>query len=86
MPQKTSNDQALSFEDAIKELESIVSSLEKGDATLEQSLKLFKRGVELVEFCNKKLTEAQGVVTILSRSKSGELYEADFETDERELR
>lgn len=79
-------DQELSFEDAIKELETIVSTLEKGDASLEQSLALFKRGIELTEICTGKLTEAQGIVTILSKSRSGELYETEFESDEREMR
>ncbi len=68
------------FEEAINELETIVQTLEKGDASLEQSLMLFKRGVALTEFCNKKLTEAQGVVSLLSKNKNGELYEVSPDT------
>ncbi|MDD4681360.1 MAG: exodeoxyribonuclease VII small subunit [Clostridia bacterium] len=76
----------LAFEDAIKELEKIVQELEKGDAPLEKSLDLYKRGVELTNLCNKQLTEAQGIVRILSRNLNGELQEMEFNIDERELR
>lgn len=74
----------LSFEEAIKELESIVSALEDGDVPLEKSLELFKRGISLTSYCNAKLTEAQGVVRILYKDRAGELQEIPFEVDENE--
>ncbi len=76
----------LAFEDAIKELEKIVQDLEKGDVSLEKSLDLYKRGVELTNLCNHKLTEAQGIVKILSRNSTGELQEMEFNIDEKEPR
>ncbi len=75
----------LTFEEAIKELESIVAALEEGDVPLEKSLEMFKRGIDLADLCNKKLTEAQGIVKQLTRSSSGELQEVVFDTDDKEL-
>ena len=44
-------EQGLTFEEAIKELEDIVLTLEEGTVSLEQSLELYKRGIILIEFC-----------------------------------
>lgn len=76
----------LSFEEAVKELEAIISSLEAGDVSLEESLELIKRGVSLTALCNEKLTEAQGVVKLLYKERTGELQEAPFDAEEKELR
>ncbi|NLC43239.1 MAG: exodeoxyribonuclease VII small subunit [Clostridiales bacterium] len=86
MEDKSLKKSNLAFEDAIKELEKIVEELEKGDVSLEKSLDLYKRGVELTNLCNHKLTEAQGVVRILSRNSSGELQETEFDIDEKGTR
>ena len=76
----------LTFEEAVKELESIVSTLEAGDVSLEESLKLFKRGISLTAFCTEKLTEAQGVVKLLYQDRTGELQEMPFDVEEKEQR
>jgi len=49
----------LSFEDALSELESIVSKLERGDAPLEESIDIYERGVRLKKHCEGKLKDAQ---------------------------
>ena len=56
----------LSFEDALSELESLVETMEKGDLSLEESLKSFERGVELTRTCQKALKEAEQKVEILT--------------------
>lgn len=43
------------YEQAIAELESIVNLLESGELTLEDSMKMFEKGVGLVRYCNKSL-------------------------------
>ena len=48
-----------SFEDNMTRLEQIVRSLERGDVPLEESLKLFQEGTELVASCGKLLDEAE---------------------------
>ncbi|NVK25260.1 MAG: exodeoxyribonuclease VII small subunit [Gammaproteobacteria bacterium] len=61
-----------SFETTIAELEQIVSQLESGDLELEQSLKLFERGIELTRLSQSKLQDAEQKVKILM-DKQGEL-------------
>lgn len=53
------------FESAIAELESIVKKLEEGDLSLEQSLELFERGVELSRFCHGRLEAAERRIEVL---------------------
>ena len=55
-----------SFESAINKLENIVLRLEKGEESLEDSLKLFKEGTELVGFCSNILKNAEQKITELS--------------------
>lgn len=70
----------LSFEDAIKELESIVSELETGDLTLDKSIEKFKKGVELSNYCNNLLEDAEKTVTILVEKSDG-MQEENFITE-----
>lgn len=48
-----------SFEDALKQLESIVEQLESQEITLEDSVKLYERGIELSKLCNNVLNDAE---------------------------
>ncbi len=58
--QKTNADaETPDFEDALKELESLVRKLESGDMPLDESLDEFKRGVELTRHCQDVLDKAQ---------------------------
>lgn len=61
----------LSFEEALKELEKIVSELESGQAPLEKSLDLYKRGAELKALCEMRLEAARLQVEKISLSKAG---------------
>jgi exodeoxyribonuclease VII small subunit len=53
------------FESALAELEQIVSSMEAGQMPLEQSLSAYKRGAELLKYCQTALQDAQQQVKIL---------------------
>ena len=55
-----------SFDEAMKELESIVAALERGDVSLEDSLKLYEKGVGLVREANKLLTDAKERIIAVS--------------------
>jgi len=48
-----------SFEDALKELESIVKQLENDEITLEDSVNLYEKGLELSKFCTEILDQAE---------------------------
>lgn len=68
------------FESALKRLEEIVGLLEKGELPLEESLKAFEEGVELVRFCTAKLNDAEKRVNLLVKTEDGfKLQPADFQ-------
>lgn len=66
------------FEENMQRLEQIVRSLERGDAPLEESLKLFREGTELVESCGRLLDEAELQVKKISTAADGSPVEEDF--------
>jgi exodeoxyribonuclease VII small subunit len=72
------------FEAAMERLENIVESLEKGDLSLDESLKIFEEGMNLISFCSKKLEEAEQKVTMLIRDQSGAYKQQPFEAEEKE--
>ncbi|MBQ2072661.1 MAG: exodeoxyribonuclease VII small subunit [Oscillospiraceae bacterium] len=69
----------LSFEEAMKRLEEIVSHLEKGDIPLEESIRLFEEGSGLLAFCSSQLEEAEQKVSLLRRGDDDETEEIPFE-------
>lgn len=73
---------AKSFEDKITRLEQIAALLEKGDAQLADSLKLFEEGTKLVSECGKLLDEAEQKVVRLTKGADGAPVESPFETEE----
>jgi exodeoxyribonuclease VII small subunit len=70
-----------SFEESLKKLESIVDKLEKGELSLEDSLKLFEEGVGLSAACKKELEEAEGKVQILIKQRDGSLKAEPFPSE-----
>lgn len=68
MPQKT---KTLDFEQSLQELERLVEKMERGDLTLEESLKHFERAISLTRACQKALSQAEQKVKILLE-KDGE--------------
>jgi exodeoxyribonuclease VII small subunit len=59
MPADTPEIEALSFEDALKRLETIVQRLESGDASLEEAIRLYGEGDRLRKQCEGRLASAQ---------------------------
>lgn len=59
----TDNKENLTFEEALVSLETIVKELEQGDIPLEQALTQFKKGIELSQQCENKLTAAEEMLT-----------------------
>ena len=68
---------AKTFEEQIGELEEIVSKLENGDVSLDESLSLFEQGIKLTKGCQKMLDTAEKKVKVLM-SDGGEMTEKDF--------
>lgn len=69
------------FEENMLRLEQIVRSMEKGDVPLEESLKLFQEGTQLVESCGKLLDEAELQVKKIVTVGDGSPIEEDFQDE-----
>ncbi|WP_336294764.1 exodeoxyribonuclease VII small subunit [Bartonella sp. CB169] len=62
---------ALSFEEALKQLEVIVENLERGDVPLEQSIDIYERGESLKKHCEKLLKMAEAKIEKIQFSEGG---------------
>lgn len=67
-----------SFEQSMERLEQIVRAMERGDVPLEESLKLFREGTELVQSCGKFLDDAELQVKQISVADDGRPVEESF--------
>jgi exodeoxyribonuclease VII small subunit len=68
----------INFEAALTELEQLVERLEKGDISLEDSLKEFERGIELTRVCQQALKEAEQKIQVLvEKNTQAELQSFD---------
>ena len=72
------NEMNTSFESNMQRLEQIVRAMERGDVALEESLKLFQEGTELVRACGKLLDEAELQVKKIMTAPDGSPVEEDF--------
>ena len=60
----------LTFEEAMKELEELVDSLDKGDASLDEAIAAYDRGSQLKDYCQKKLHDAKMKVETIQASEN----------------
>ena len=70
-----------SFEENMQRLEQIVRAMERGEVPLEESLKLFQEGTELVRTCGKLLDEAKLQVKKISVDEDGKPVEEPFDAE-----
>ncbi len=68
-----------SFENSLKRLETIVASLEQGEVSLEDSLKMFEEGIRLSKECLETLSKAELTVKQLTKDLNGKFQLTDFE-------
>ena len=60
----------LTFEEAIRELEKLVDSLDKGDISLDEAIAAYDRGSQLKDYCQKKLHEAKMKIETIQSSNN----------------
>ena len=72
---------ALSFEEALKQLEDLVRQLEKGEIRLEQAISDYERGANLKRHCEAKLAEARMKVERISFGPGGEIGSEPMDRD-----
>lgn len=71
----------MTFEEMMNRLEQIVREMERGDVPLEESMKLFQEGTELVKSCSKMLDEAELSVKKIVATQDGPVEE-DFDHEQ----
>jgi exodeoxyribonuclease VII small subunit len=69
------------FEEELADLEAIVSQIDSGELSLEDSISAFERGVALVRSLNQKLDEVERRVEVLMRDSRGELKRSPYQGD-----
>jgi len=72
-----------SFEESLTALESVVERLERGELSLEESVRLFEEGVKLSEACKKELDAAEGKIQVLVE-RGREMVPAELNLEEKE--
>lgn len=75
------NQENQTFEASMARLEQIVRAMERGDVALEESLKLFQEGTELVRNCQKLLDDAQLQIKKITTAQDGSPVEEDFQDE-----
>ncbi len=69
----TTEEQHISFENAIERLETIVTEIEDGKVSLEESIERYAEGTKLIRMCRSTLDQAETKIKLLSESENGEL-------------
>lgn len=68
----------MKFEENMKRLEEIVGILDRGEATLDDSLKLFEEGMKISGACSKKLEEMEKKIEKLKKTEDGKIETEPF--------
>jgi len=72
------------FEEHLTQLETVVERLERGDLTLDESVRLFEEGMKLSRACKDELEQAEGRIQVLVEAKGGRMQVAEFEADDEQ--
>lgn len=75
----------MSFEDALSRIEEIVHILEEKTVSLEESISLYKEGVDLSILCQQKLSKAEGEILVLKKNLENEMIESPFIEEKENL-
>ncbi|MDB9761323.1 exodeoxyribonuclease VII small subunit [Alphaproteobacteria bacterium] len=77
----TENIKDLTFEEALKELEEIVSQLDTGSIDLDKAVEAYEKGAKLKQHCEKKLKEAQLRIEKIEVDKTGDITTKVMDTE-----
>jgi exodeoxyribonuclease VII small subunit len=80
---KAASDKTFDFENALENLEQLVTAMEDGELSLEESLKTFEKGIKLTRECQSALQKAEQKVQMLI-SENGETKVVDFEPSDED--
>jgi exodeoxyribonuclease VII small subunit len=74
------------FEEHLTKLETVVEKLERGDLTLDESVRLFEEGMKLSQACKAELEQAEGRIQVLVETRGGKMQAAEMEVENEEAR
>lgn len=74
-----------SFEERLTALEGVVERLERGDLTLEESVRLFEEGVHLSNACKLELEKAEGRIQVLVETPGGGVQVAEMDLEDEDI-
>ena len=74
-----------SFEERLTALEGVVERLERGELTLEESVRLFEEGVHLSNACKLELEKAEGRIQVLVETQGGGVQVAEMDLEDEEI-
>lgn len=72
----------MTYETAMAELKKLSDSLESGELSLDESLEIYAKAVQLIKLCNKKLQDTQKQMTVLIENFEGEMKEVPFKEED----
>lgn len=72
----------MTYETAMAELKKLSDSLESGELSLDESLEVYAKAVQLIKLCNKKLQDTQKQMTVLIENFEGEMKEVPFKEED----
>lgn len=78
---ETMKEKELTFEEAMENLEKVVTELESGELSLDESVNHFQKGMELSNYCSKLLENAEKTISILVEQRDGTMQEENFEAE-----
>ena len=73
------------FEEQLTALETVVERLERGELSLDESVRLFEEGMKLAQVCREELEQAEGKIQVLVEGKGGKMQVAEMEVEEDEF-
>jgi len=73
-----------SFEEHLTQLETVVERLERGDLSLDESVRLFEEGMKLSTACKQELEQAEGRIQVLVDGKSNKVADLELEGEDDE--
>ncbi len=72
----------LSYEKAMEQLKALSEDLESGELSLDESLEVYAKAVELIKYCNQKLQSTQKQMTVLIEDFEGAIKEVPFKEED----
>jgi exodeoxyribonuclease VII small subunit len=73
-----------SFEEHLTQLETVVERLERGDLSLDESVRLFEEGMKLSTACKQELEQAEGRIQVLVDGKANKVADLELEGEDDE--